>query len=114
LKYADAASDVGGFYIFISYVFSKLVNCVNEKAYRKYLFHDSYLVHYNKDFWKIPTKKGKKSVTLINKEKTKKDVEKKKIEDQKKIEEKMKNSIWNKFKRAPKEKKPEEKKSVAS
>jgi hypothetical protein len=29
LKYADAASDVGGFYIFITFVFSKLVNCVN-------------------------------------------------------------------------------------
>ena len=42
LKYADAASDVGGFFIFITFVMGKFVNCVNEKAYRKYLYHDSY------------------------------------------------------------------------
>ena len=29
LKYSDAASDVGGFYVFISFVLGGLVNCVN-------------------------------------------------------------------------------------
>jgi len=78
LKYADAASDVGGFYIFITFVLSKLVNCVNEKAYRKSLFHDSYTVHYNKDYLTIPTVKGKSSGYMKRKEKSKKDIEKKK------------------------------------
>lgn len=29
LKYSDAASDVGGFYVFISFVLGGLVNCIN-------------------------------------------------------------------------------------
>jgi hypothetical protein len=42
LKYSDAASDVGGFYVFISFVFGGFVNCINKKIFYKKLVHDSY------------------------------------------------------------------------
>jgi len=54
LKYSDAASDVGGFYIFISFVFGGFVNCINKKIFLKRLVHDSYQVHYDKDYFGIP------------------------------------------------------------
>ena len=61
LKYADAASDVGGFYIFITFLFGGFVNCVNRKMYLKELVHDSYQYHYNKDYLCIPQIRPKAS-----------------------------------------------------
>jgi hypothetical protein len=54
LKYADALSDVGGFYISIVFLLSAFVNCVNRKMYTKELVHDSYQYHYNKDYLCVP------------------------------------------------------------
>jgi hypothetical protein len=54
LKYSDAASDVGGFYVFISFIFGGLVNCINKKMFLKQFVHDSYMVHYDTEYHKVP------------------------------------------------------------
>tara|TARA_B110000285_G_C15085178_1_gene595794 strand:+ start:487 stop:771 length:285 start_codon:yes stop_codon:yes gene_type:complete len=69
LKYSDAASDVGGFYVFISFVMGGFVNCVNQKIFLKKLVHDSYKVHYNKDYLRVPDIKPDPSSSMARSKK---------------------------------------------